>query len=360
MKKIYTAILAIAAIAMASMQNLSACTGITLRTKGGDVVAARTIEWAASDMNALYVVVPRGHVWQSLVPDGANGMRFTAEYGYVGLAVEQPEFITEGLNEAGLSAGLFYFPDYGKYQDYDRAEAYKSVADLQLVSYILGCCANVDDVKRAIGNIRVHALDPRASTVHWRFTEPSGRQIVLEIIDGKCVFYENELGVLTNSPSLDWHLANLNNYVNLNPGKVASNRIGRMELSAFSGGTGLRGLPGDFTSPSRFVRAAFFQSSAPVKEKVGDTVAQAFHILNNFDIPVGSQYSQNETPADIPSATQFTAASDLSGLKLYYRTMHNSSIRCIDLSKINFAKARFLSRPLDGKMQENIVMVNPQ
>ena len=108
------------------------------------------------------------------------------------------------------------------------------------------------------------------------------------------------------------------------------------------------------------MRAAFFQSSAPVKEKVGDTVAQAFHILNNFDIPVGSQYSQNETPADIPSATQFTAASDLSGLKLYYRTMHNSSIRCIDLSKINFAKARFLSRPLDGKMQENIVMVNPQ
>ena len=357
---ILNAIILAAAALMASFQNCYACTGITLKAKDGSTVVARTIEWAASDNDCRWVVVPRGHSWKSFIPGGGTGRSFTNVYGYVGVSVVQDELMMEGMNEKGLSAGLFYFPDYGQYQEYSRSEAYKSVADLQLVSYILGSCANVDDVKRAISNIRVHALDPRASTVHWRFTEPSGRQIVLEIIDGKCVFYENELGVLTNSPSLDWHLTHLNNFVNLNPGKVASNKIGNMELKAFSGGTGLRGLPGDFSSPSRFVRAAFFQSSAPVKEKAEDTVAQAFHILNNFDIPIGSQYAQGETPADIPSATQFTAASDLSGRKLYYRTMHNSSIRCIDLNKINFSKAKFVSRPLDETLKEKIVMVNPQ
>lgn len=73
------------------------------------------------------------------------------------------------------------------------------MADLQLVSYILGTCATVDEVKEAVSSIKIHPIDPRASTIHWRFTEESGRQIVLEIIDQKCIFYENELGVLTNS-----------------------------------------------------------------------------------------------------------------------------------------------------------------
>ena len=86
---------------------------------------------------------------------------------YVGLAVEQKEFVAEGLNETGLSAGLFYFPGYGKYPEYNPALKDKSIADLQLVSWILGSCATVDDVKKALTDVRVIAIDPRASTVHW-------------------------------------------------------------------------------------------------------------------------------------------------------------------------------------------------
>lgn len=105
-------------------------------------------------------------------------MKFTAKYGYVGLAVEQKEFIAEGLNEKGLSAGLFYFPKDGKYEDYNAANKEESIADLQLVSWILGECATVKDVKDAISKIHVIAIDPRASTVHWRFADTTGRQIV--------------------------------------------------------------------------------------------------------------------------------------------------------------------------------------
>ena len=80
-------------------------------------------------------------------------MKFTARYGYVGLAVEQKEFIAEGVNEAGLSAGLFYFPFYGKYEDYNASEKENTISDLQLVSWILGNCATLDEVKEAVKRV---------------------------------------------------------------------------------------------------------------------------------------------------------------------------------------------------------------
>lgn len=350
-------LLAIALVASAALANTTrsdACTGITLKSADGSTVTARTIEWAVSDNHNRYVLVPRSHTWHSLIPGGGQGRAFTGKYGYVGFAVEQPEFIVEGLNEEGLSVGLFYFPGYGKYEDYCPENKESSVADLQLVSYILGCCATVDEVIDEIGRIHVHNIDPRASTAHWRFTEPGGRQVVLEIIDGKCVFYENTLGVLTNSPSFDWHLTNLNNYVNLTSGAVQQNTVGTMNLKALGGGTALLGIPGDFTPPSRFIRAAFFQATAPVLETPEKTAVQAFHILNNFDIPIGIQTAQGATVPDLPSATQFTTATDLSGRKIYIRTMYNSHIRVVDLNKINFKKAKFRSELLDPDKREPI------
>ncbi len=104
-------------------QTAEACTGITLTAKDNAHVVARTIEWGGSELNSQYVIVPRGYSQQSLTPGGSlSGMEFTSRYGYVGLAVEQKEFVAEGLNEAGLSAGLFYFPGYGKYEEYDPHE----------------------------------------------------------------------------------------------------------------------------------------------------------------------------------------------------------------------------------------------
>lgn len=84
-------------------QPANACTGITLKSKDGTTIVARTIEWGGSNLNSQYVIVPRGYTAQSYTPEGINGMKFTARYGYVGLAVEQKEFIAEGVNEAGLS-----------------------------------------------------------------------------------------------------------------------------------------------------------------------------------------------------------------------------------------------------------------
>ena len=142
----------------------------------------------------------------------------------------------EGLNEAGLSAGLFYFPGYGQYVPFEEQSADRSIADLQLVPWLLGNCATVEEAMAAIKEIRVVALDPRASTVHWRIADKSGRQVVLEIVGGEPRFYENELGVLTNSPGFEWQTTNLNNYVNLMAGSASTHKFGRVQLGSVRGG----------------------------------------------------------------------------------------------------------------------------
>lgn len=356
MKRIFL-LLGIALFA-ANWSGVQACTGITLHTQQGDVVTARTIEWAAEALNSGYVVVPRGHKQQSFLPDGTqNGKRFTAKYGYVGLTVEQPEFVMNGMNEAGLEAGLFYFPAYGQYEAYDEALKTQTISDFQLVAWILSSFKSVDEVKTALPLIHVVGIDPRSSTVHWRVTEPGGRQMVIEITDGQAHFYENTLGVLTNAPGFEWHLTNLNNYINLSTGTINTRKVGDLTLTAFGGGGGLHGIPGDMTPPSRFVRAAFFQASAPKLASAEETVTEAFHILNNFDIPVGVQFAEGQTVADIPSATQWTIACDLQGRRIYYRTMYNATIQCIDLNRINFRTVKYQKAALDKEKKQPVEQV---
>ena len=335
----------------------NACTGITLKSKDNSVITARTIEWAESVMNNLYVVVPRNQELQSLTPSGMDGVKFKSKHGYVGLAVEQKEFMVEGINEKGLSAGLFYFPNYGKYQPYNEAKKDQCLADFQVVSYVLAECSTIDEVKEALGKVRIINIDPRSSTVHWRFTEPSGRQVVLEIVDEIMHFYENPLGVLTNSPGIEWHWTNLNNYINLEPGNAPEHKFGPLEMKNFGHGSGLLGLPGDFTPPSRFVRAAFFQLTAAQQPTAEESVVQAFHLLNNFDIPTGTEGPLGKASIALPSATQFTVASDTYNRKIYYRTMYNSNIRCIDLKAIDFNRVKYHSEPLDKEKKQPIEMI---
>ena len=358
MKQRLLFLLTLAVIMAGGWNKVYACTGITLMTKDSVRILARTIEWGGSELNSQYVIVPRGYTQQSYIPGGVTeGMKFTSRYGYVGLAVEQKEFVAEGLNEAGLSAGLFYFPRYGKYEDYNANVKDASIADLQLVSWVLASFRTIEEVQEGLSKVHVIAIDPRASTVHWRFSDLSGRQLVLEIVDGKAHFYENKLGVLTNSPGFEWQMTNLNNYVNLFPGTAEAKSLGDVQLASFGAGSGFLGIPGDVTPPSRFVRAAWYQATAPRQATAKQTVLQAFQILNNFDIPLGIEFAEGQMPVDIPSATQWTSATDMQNRVLYYRTMYNSAIRSIDLKTIDFARVKYQAVPLDKEKMQPIVPV---
>ena len=325
-----------------------ACTGISLAANDGSRVVARTVEWAATPMQCGYMVCPRGHTFQSYTPTGANGMKYTSVDGFVGIYTEYEPFVVEGVNEAGLSAGLFFFPNYGDYAPYVEANNDKTLCDMQFVSWVLSQFSSIDQVKAAIRNVNVVTLSNKIGAVHWRIVEPDGRMVVMEIVNGVPQFYENQLGVITNAPGFQWHMTNLNNYINLEPGSAQDNTIkSGITLQPLGHGSGMLGLPGDFTSPSRFVRATFFQTTAPVWDTGFDSVVQAFHILNNFDIPIGSQHVRADIPKGLPSATQVTTATDQHALRFYYRTAWNSSIRCIDLKTIDFEKVKFISEPLD-------------
>lgn len=338
--------LLIAAVLLGGAVRSVACTGMGLKARDGSYVQARTIEWAKGILESRYVVIPRGQEVRSFTPRGADGMRFKARYGMVGMSVVMKEFVCEGINEAGLSAGLFFFPVYGSYESYDSAQNGRTLADLQVVTWILTQFSTIDQVKEAIGTVRIVAVEP-TSVVHWRIGEPSGRQAVLEIVGGVPHFYENEVGVLTNAPGFPWQVTNLDNYVNLHSGSAPTQRLGGVMLRPFGGNSGFLGLPGDATPPSRFVRAAFFRNTAPLRDTAFDVVTLCFHLLNNFDVPIGPEYPEGDAP-DIPSATQWTSAIDLTHRKVYYKTAYNNTIRCIDLGTIDFATVAYQSHPLDS------------
>lgn len=332
-----------------------ACTGISSRAKDGSQVMARTIDWGGSEVNNLYTIVPRGHEQQSFLPDGGtDGMRFTAKYGFVGLAMDRQEFVVEGVNEARLSAGLFYFPDYGEYVTYDAGRKHHTMADLQLVSYILSSFATVDEAIEGIKRIDVVSVYPGASTAHWRIAETSGRQVVLEFIGGKPCFYENHVGVITNAPGFEWQVTNLNNYINIEVGTFAPKMLGKQQLKSIGNGSGYLGLPGDFTPPSRFVRAAYLLNTTGQQADGWHTALHLFHLLNNFDVPVACDTPSGQEPGDYPSATQWTVVSDLTNGKIYYRTMYNQNIRLIDLSEIDFTKVKLQSAPLDSRKEQPV------
>ena len=327
-----------------------ACTGISLTAADGSYIQARTIEWAYGALKSEYVIIPRGEALQSYTPTGMNGIKFKARYGVVGLAVVEREFIAEGINEAGLSAGLFFFPRYGSYESYEAMDNARTLADLQVVQWMLTQCATIDEVVEAVKRVRIVALE-KTAVVHWRIGDPSGRQVVMEIVDGKINFYENEVGVLTNAPGYNWQVTNLENYVNLRPGSAQSYQLGGVTLEPNGGSTAMLGLPGDFTPPSRFVRAAFFRNTAPQRATGVDTVLEAFHLLNNFDVPIAIE---NPSEHNLPSATQWTSAIDLSSRTVYYKTAYNSTIRSISLDNIDFARAKYASYPLDTVQREPI------
>lgn len=320
-----------------------ACTGISLTAADGSYIQARTIEWAYGALKSEYVVIPRSERLRSYTPTGANGLEFTSRHGVVGLAVVDSNFIAEGINEVGLSAGLFFFPRYGDYVAYDAKDNARTLADLQVVEWMLTQCASIDEVMAAVKSVDIVGLD-KGAVVHWRIGEPSGRQVVMEIVGGIAHFYENSVGVITNAPGFEWHIANLSNYVNLRPGSAPNLTLGGVTVEPLGGSSAMLGLPGDFTPPSRFVRAAFFRNSAPQRATGFDTVTLAFHLLNNFDVPIAMEAPEEK---QLPSATQWTSAIDLTARKVYYKTAYNNEIRMIDLNKIDFARVKYASYPLD-------------
>lgn len=333
----------------------SACTGISFTARDGSRVIGRTMEWGSFVMDSRCMVVPRNHTMTAQTPSGENGMKITTRYGYVGIGVLEDNLLAEGVNEKGLVGELFYFPNYGVYEEYDSAFNATTVTDGQLLSWVLGRFATIAEMEKELEKIHVVAYGKGFGTAHFQLADATGRQVVIEYLDGKPTIFENKLGVFTNAPAFNVQMLNLNNYINLRAGNVPDREIAPgVELRSFGSGSAALGLPGDITPPSRFVRAAFYVTTARQQPTGYEAMLQTFQILNNFDIPVGAEYPDTKIMPDMLSATQWTTAIDIHARKFFYRTQYNSNIRCIDLGTIDFGKVKYQLVPMDRRKVQPI------
>ena len=171
---------------------------------------------------------------------------------------------------------------------------------------------------------------PEPQPVHFVVYDKTGASLVIEPLDGKLKVFDNPLGVITNSPNFDWHMTNLRNYVALNPRNVPPVTVDGQTFRQLGQGSGMLGLPGDFTPPSRLVRAAVFSATAIPSKTAGEGVFQIFHILNNFDIPVGVAREEHDGVIH----TDYTMLDDgarPAGAEVFWKTYDDQTIRSVAL-----------------------------
>jgi len=347
------AVVATAAVA-ATFNVAQACTAVDIVAADGSVVAGRTMEWAF-DMQWTLVSLPKG---TSLTMTATPALKLppvtvSSKYAVVGVkpGIIPGDTLLEGQNSAGLGMSGNFLPGFTEYQTVTPQDK-GYVSTLGFGAWALGQFATVSELRQALPGIKVWADDtlqsgPTPPTLHFAFTDKSGASIVVEFVNGQQRLYENAARVLTNAPTYDWHLSNVRNYLSLSTVAEGSLRIGETNVTALGQGGGLVGIPGDYTPPSRFVRAAFLRHYSTKPKNVDEATELVGHILNTVDIPLGIAQSKagNEIVSDY---TQWIAIKDLTGNRLIITDYnHRTSYLTLDLNKV-FAQDKAASVPISA------------
>jgi len=318
----------------------NACTGLQVKTEDGVYISGRTLEFGIF-LPTSAVSVPRGYKFVGQTPKG-DGKVWKSKYASVGVIIADNEVILDGINEKGLAVGMFYLPGgYTQYSDTTSKNQSKSMSASDFNQWLLSEFKNVDEVKKAVDSgavvltkVLTPGFPPAVQPFHFLVSDASGKSLVIESIKGKLVTYDNPLGVLTNAPTFDWHMTNLKNYINLSPNNAKPISINGEKFSQLGQGAGMLGLPGDFTPPSRFVRAVAYSATAIPETDAQRGVYQVFHLLNNFDIPVGIARTVHKGII-YSDYTMLTTVRDSKNLKFYYRTYEDQTIKMLDLKSMN-------------------------
>jgi choloylglycine hydrolase len=340
--------------------HLFCCTGIYLKASDNSIVNGRTIEFGTS-LDMSIAVIPRNYTFLQKT-SSFEAMSYQSVYAAAGVYCFDEPVLIDGINEVGLSVGAFYFSTYAKYCKLTQKNSKHALSPIDFSNWVLTNFATIEEVKEAIKSVVISAdiLLPGAVLKDWKGGQPPLHYVVYDKF-GKCIViepfgdtlnvYDNKLGVITNSPSFDFHLTNLNNYINLNSKNVETNKIGDYSLKSFGQGSGMLGLPGDFTSPSRFIRAAFFSAQALTPYNCSQAVDQTFHILNQFDIPKGSvsEEIRGKTYYDF---TMLTTVKDTKNLEYFFKSYKNQATQFIKLDTFDFNSKTIKTMKIDGEQEK--------
>lgn len=301
------------------------CTALTFKTKSHYFGRNLDLEYSLGEQ---VVVTPRNYVLNfRLLP------ALKKHFAFIGVAKIDNGYplYFDATNEAGLSVAGLNFPDMAVYLPKNISK--QNIAPFELIPYILGKCQSVTDVIVFLKNANIADISYSEkfplTPLHWIIADKN-KAIVVEPSGDGIIIYDNPIGVLTNNPQFCFQMLNLNNYATLSNENPKESFSENLPFFSYSNGLGGLGLPGDFSSMSRFVRAVFAKSLSVCENDDESSVTQFFHIL--------SYVKQIRGCVKVKGKDEFTVYSSCCNVDkgvYYYNTYQNSAICKIDMYKQN-------------------------
>lgn len=335
MKTIYLSLLLLLLITITKQ-----CTEVTFAIQDKSIVSARTMDFPVPQGTKLEII-PVGIVFISTNPADSNLFTWNTLHGYVGFSAFGPNKTADGMNDCGLSCAALMMIESEYQNPYTTNK--KKLGASKVCDYILSQFCNVQDAQTMLSTLCIYQdiLIGNIPTplLHVSIRDAYGDAIVLEFIKGYQVYHVNNIGVLTNDPTYDWHIKNIQNYNyanNITPSGTI--KINNFVYDAFSSGYAVSnwGMSSDDGPVSRFVRAAMTIRFMYLPTD-GDTgVIAGFHLLSKVEVVPGTTVLVNSKGTDLVDKTYYKIVRNHSEKRLYYSTFFDPTIRMIDLDSINF------------------------
>lgn len=330
------------------ISTLFACTDFVVEAQDGSLINGRSLEFGL-DLNSKIRLFPKNQQMRSLAPNQKPGLTWVTKYGYIGVNCLNLNFSFDGMNEAGLSFGYLWLPNITEYPTVSAEEMSQALDFTDFCAWVLGNFSTVNEVKEALKEVRIwgHPVPPIGmAPVHAAIHDAKGDNIVVEFINGEMKVYDNPISILTNAPSFDWQIANLQNYLNLGPNNPDPITFRDVNIQVPGQGGGFLGMPGDFSPASRFVKIFTLLRLSQNVAKGIDGVNLAEHLLNSVDIPVGVIRDPGKESGDY---TQWIVVKDMTQKVFYFRSYGDLVLKKIDMKRINFSKVNKNSLSIDLK-----------
>lgn len=340
MNKLLTLSLSFFTFLLIHIQPTQACTDFRITAKDGTILISRSMEFGV-DMKSALRTSTRGMQYTTTAPDGQPGMNWKAKYGFIYLDGMNQNVAIDGMNENGLSFEYLYLPGETQYQSVPAGKDKQALPYLNLGQWILSNFKTVDEVRQALKNVYVFeqtlpGLGNMIFPVHASVYDTTGKGIVIEFVKGKMNIYEN-IGILTNSPTYNWQVNNLRNYLNLSPYTPQPVKANGLIFSVTGQGSGMVGLPGDASPPSRFTKMAVMMRSVYPAADAKEALNLGEHLINNVDIPSG--YARTKDNGTVSTdTTEWVVFKDLTHKILYYRTYNDMTLHSIVMSQLDFSE----------------------
>ena len=242
----------------------------------------------------------------------------------MGTMIDDHPAMAEAMNENGLGCAGLNFARYAYFEP-EPVPNKTNIAPYDFILWVLCNFDTVSEVEKAINDIELVSIPINdktpVPTLHWMIADKSGSSIVVEKTRERLTAYKNPVGVMTNDPTFDWHLTNLNEYIKLSPAHPKTVTWTDHSLNAFGIGAGTLGMPGDFSSVSRFVRTAYHRANLPENP----SLAQFFHILDNAAMVRGGVLTEDGAY----DQTLYSSCMDLENGIYYYKTYENNRINAV-------------------------------